>query len=115
MVTRGRRYPAGPISVTAALAGLETGRAASAHRALTRRDCLSEAPFGRVASFPAPTPGRYSAAKSARSADRHSMRARRVPPAATRGFRTKPPRENSGAKELTPSDEGHLGRHNRVE
>ena len=48
--TRGRRYPAGAISVSAAMFGLGPG-ALRAHPHLTRRGCLNAAPFGARSEF----------------------------------------------------------------
>ena len=62
-------------------------------RKLTHRSCLSVAPFGARSEFCDADPRPSIAAKSQRSGDRHSMRPRRVPPAATRGL----------AAEQTPS------------
>ena len=85
MLARGRRYPAGAISVAAAMLGLGSG-ALGALRKLTRRTCLNGAAFRARSELCDADPRPSIAAESERSGDRHSMSPRRVPPAATRGL-----------------------------
>jgi hypothetical protein len=63
---RGRRCPAGAISVAAVMLGLGPERAC-AHRELTRRGCPSGGASGPVASSATPVPGR-AARRSRRAA-----------------------------------------------
>ena len=72
------------------------GGRACALRQLTRRSCLSGAPFGARSEFCDADPRPSIAAESERSGDRHSMGPRRVPPAATRGSGSRGCRIESG-------------------